>query len=154
MEKSKSQSRSAGRKIDTSFLESLVGYNCRRAALTVIEHYLERMAIYGIRPVEFSVLSLALHNPGITSRELCHTLGILSPNLVRIVASLDTRGLIAREPHPTDGRAIGIYLQPKGVKVVTDAEKIVRELEDKAAKKLSTSERTTLMTLLQKIYKS
>ena len=51
---------SAGRQqgIDTSFLESLLGYNARRAALTIIgEAFLERMSVYGLRPVDFSVLS-------------------------------------------------------------------------------------------------
>ncbi|HNC06725.1 MAG TPA: hypothetical protein PLS38_10540, partial [Solirubrobacterales bacterium] len=37
--------------IDTSFLESLLGYNARRAALTIIEAFLERMSVYGLRPV-------------------------------------------------------------------------------------------------------
>jgi hypothetical protein len=31
-------------KVDTSYLEGLVGYNARRAALAVIEVFLERMA--------------------------------------------------------------------------------------------------------------
>ena len=45
-------------KVDTGFLETLLGYNARRAALTIIELFLERMAIYQLRPVDFSVLSL------------------------------------------------------------------------------------------------
>ena len=30
--------------------------------------FLQRMAFYDLRPVDFSVLSLVTHNPGITSR--------------------------------------------------------------------------------------
>ena len=44
------------------------------------------MSVYGLRPVDFSVLSLITHNPGITSRQLCATLGILPPNLVKLVS--------------------------------------------------------------------
>ena len=40
--------------LDTHYLEGLIGYNARRAALTVIGVFLERMAPYGLRPVEFS----------------------------------------------------------------------------------------------------
>ena len=65
--------------VDTTFLESLLGYNARRAALTIIEVFLDRMSVYGLRPVDFSLLSLVSHNPGITSRQLCSTLGILPP---------------------------------------------------------------------------
>jgi hypothetical protein len=59
--------------VDTRFLESLLGYNARRTALVLIEPFLERMAIYDLRPVDFSVLSLITHNPH-TSRQLCSTL--------------------------------------------------------------------------------
>ena len=93
--------------IDATFLESLLGYNARRAALAIIEVFLDRMAVYGLRTVDFSTLSLVAHNPGITSRQLCSALGILPPNLVSIVADLDKRGLVHRKPHPTDGRDIG-----------------------------------------------
>jgi hypothetical protein len=37
------------------------------------------MAPYGLRPVDFSVLSLITHNPGITSRQLCTTLASCRP---------------------------------------------------------------------------
>ena len=139
--------------VDTTFLESLLGYNARRAALTIIEVFLDRMSVYGLRPVDFSLLSLVSHNPGITSRQLCSTLGILPPNLVKLVADLDKRGLLQRKPHPTDGRAIGLHLTAEGRKMVRDAEATARELEDGVAAPLTAEERETLMTLLQKIYK-
>ena len=108
---------------------------------------------YGLRPVDFSLLSLVSHNPGITSRQLCSTLGILPPNLVKLVADLDKRGLLQRKPHPTDGRAIGLHLTADGRKMVRDAEATARDLEDGVAAPLTAEERETLMTLLQKIYK-
>ena len=86
--------------IDTRYLESLLGYNARRAALAVIGVFLQRMAPFGLRPVDFSVLTLIAHNPGITSRQLCAALDILPPNLVGMIKSLDKRGLIERRPHP------------------------------------------------------
>ena len=48
--------------VDTRYLETLIGYNARRAALSVIGLFLQRMAVYGLRPVDFSVLSLITHN--------------------------------------------------------------------------------------------
>lgn len=148
-----SDSTAAEPSVDVSFLESLLGYNARRAALAIIEVFLDRMSIYGLRPVDFSLLSLVSHNPGITSRQLCATLGILPPNLVKLVADLDKRGLLQRKPHPTDGRAIGLHLTADGRKMMRDAEITARELENSAAASLSEAERETLMTLLRKIYK-
>ena len=96
--------------VDTSYLETLTGYNARRAALTIISVFLERMAQYQLRPVDFSVLSLIAHNPGITSRQLCGALDILPPNLVGMLRDLESRGVIEKREHPTDRRAQGLHL--------------------------------------------
>lgn len=139
--------------IDTSFLESLLGYNARRAALAVIDRFLEGMEPYQLKPVDFSVLSLVAHNPGITSRQLCSTLGILPPNLVGMVNMLQKRELIARRPHPTDGRAMGLHLTPAGQKLMRDAEKTAASIEAGVASRLSPAELRTLIALLKKVYK-
>ena len=138
--------------VDSSYLESLVGYNARRATLSIIALFLERMAVYDLRPVDFSILSLVTHNPGITSRQLCATLGILPPNLVAMVGALDKRGLIKRSPHRSDGRAMSLYLTGAGERLMREAEKAAANLEREATVRLSAAERTTLMRLLQKIY--
>ena len=138
--------------IDTSYLEGLLGYNARRAALSVIEVFLERMKVYNLRPVDFSVLSLITHNPGITSRQLCTTLGILPPNLVGMVNALEKRELIHRLPHPRDGRAMGLHLTAGGQKLMRDAERTAAELEAEVAARLSVAESRTLIRLLKKVY--
>ena len=139
--------------VDTRFLETLIGYNARRAALAVIDVFMERMTPYQLRPVDFSVLSLVAHNPGITSRQLCATLGILPPNLVGMVNALEKRGLLARKPHPRDGRAMGLHLTPAGQQLMRDAEKTAATLETEAAARLTPSELQTLLRLLKKVYK-
>jgi DNA-binding MarR family transcriptional regulator len=139
-------------KIDTSYLESLLGYNARRAAVEIIALFLKRMAIYDLRPVDFSVLSLITHNPGISSRQLCSALNILPPNLVGMINTLEKRELILRKPHPSDGRVIGLHLSEIGTKLMKDAEQTAKDLEEESASKLTTTERKTLMRLLQKIY--
>jgi DNA-binding MarR family transcriptional regulator len=139
-------------KIDTSYLESLLGYNARRAAVEIIGLFLKRMAVYDLRPVDFSVLSLITHNPGISSRQLCTALNILPPNLVGMINTLEKRELIVRKPHPSDGRIVGLHLSDVGSKVMKDAEQTAKVLEDEAASKLTATERKTLMRLLQKIY--
>lgn len=138
--------------VDSRYLEGLMGYNARRAALCIIGLFLEEMAVYGLRPVDFSVLSLIVHNAGITSRQLCSTLNILPPNLVGIVQALDKRGLVQRHPHPSDGRAMGIHPTPEGRELMQRAEHTAQALEARATGRLSPAERKTLIRLLQKIY--
>jgi DNA-binding MarR family transcriptional regulator len=138
--------------IDASYLETLLGYNARRAALAVIGVFLQRMAPYGLRPVDFSVLTLIAHNPGITSRQLCAALDILPPNLVGMIKGLDKRGLIERRPHPTDRRAQGLHLSPAGRKLQKSAQVTATQLESDVASRLSAAELDTLKSLLRKVY--
>lgn len=139
-------------KIDTSYLETLLGYNARRAALVIIEIFLKRMAVYDLKPVDFSVLSLITHNAGISSRQLSNALNIQPPNLVGMINALEKRELIVRKPHPSDGRVVGLHLSNQGIKLMRDAEQTAKELEDEASAKLTAAERKTLLRLLQKIY--
>ncbi|MDP3520127.1 MAG: MarR family transcriptional regulator [Hydrogenophaga sp.] len=139
--------------IDTSYLESLTGYNARRAALTIISVFLDRMAQYELRPVDFSVLSLIAHNPGITSRQLCGALDMLPPNLVGMLRELEGRGVIEKREHPTDRRAQGLHLSAAGKKLYAKAQRTATELEVDALHDLSAEERETLHGLLRRVYR-
>ncbi len=150
--KTPSDTPTAIERVDSRFLESLIGYNARRAALAVIDVFLARMAVYELRPVDFSALSLIRHNPGITSRQLCGALGILPPNLVGMIHRFEKRGLVVRRPHPLDGRAQGLHLTDSGMSLMAQAECTATELEKDVSQRLTERERKTLMTLLQKIY--
>ncbi|MDB5930824.1 MAG: transcriptional regulator, MarR family [Polaromonas sp.] len=147
-----SYSSTAVKTVDVSFLKTLVGYNARRASLAIVEVFMRRMAPYDLRIVDFSVLSLIGRNAGITSRQLCITLGIQQPNLVAIVGALEKRELVERQPHPTDRRATGLHLSTSGALLVQQAEHTATLLEEEAAARLSAEERQTLMRLLQKVY--
>ena len=138
--------------VDASCVETLLGYNARRAALAVIDVFLQRMAPYKLRPVDFSVASLIVHNPGITSRQLCSTLGILPPNLVGLINTLEKRGLVCKRPHPRDGRASGLHATAAGVSLMQEAEAAATVLENDVAARLTATERKTLLRLLKKVY--
>lgn len=139
--------------VNTAYLETLLGYNARRAALAVIAVFLRRMEPYGLRPVDFSVLSVVAHNPGVTSRQICAALDILPPNLVGMIKSLHKRGLILRKPHPTDRRAQGLHLSAAGQRLYREAQATATTLEQDVAGRLSSDELQTLIGLLSKVYR-
>ena len=138
--------------IDTSYLQTLLGYNARRAALVIIERFIQDMASFDLRPVDFSVLSVIFHNPGVTSRQLCAALSILPPNLVGLIKALEKRELIERRPHPQDGRALGLHTTAAGQQLMKQAEKQAAETERLVAHRLAPQEQEQLIALLQKIY--
>lgn len=140
-------------RVDSSFLEALIGYNARRAALSIIGHFIPRMAQFGLRPVEFSVLTLVGHNAGITARQLCAALDLQPPNLVGMIKGLERRGLLEKRDHPTDRRAQGLHLTPDGEAMLEQAQETALALEVEATQRLTPVERLTLIRLLRKIYR-
>ena len=138
--------------INASFLESLLGYNARRASLSLVGVFMRCMESFDLKVVEFSVLSLVASNPGITSRQLCKELDLLPPNMAVMMDSLVQRGYVQRRPHPSDGRATGLYLSPQGEGLIATAQPQLKASEEKAVAHLSEAEQKMLIELLRKLY--
>ncbi len=136
----------------TEYLETLLGYNASRASHTLVSHFMRGVGSFDLRTVDFSVLSVIGHRPGVTSRQLCQQLNVLPPNMVVLLRQLDKRGLIERQPHPTDGRAVGLRLSASGKSLMKKAEQAASVSDSEGASCLSAAERKTLARLLQKIY--
>jgi DNA-binding MarR family transcriptional regulator len=140
--------------LDLSYLESLIGYNARRAALSIIEHFNSQMFELQLKPVEFSVLSLISRNPNISAKEICNALFILPPNIVGILKSLEARLLITREIDSKDKRQIALKLSPKGKTLINKAERLALASDKVVTQHISSTEREQLINLLKKIYQS
>ncbi len=139
-------------KIDTTLIESFLGYSARRASEAILGNFNRRMAPLKLRPVDFTVLALAGSNPGITSSQVCQLLDIQSPNLVVLVKQLQDRELVERRPHPRDGRALGLHLTPEGQRLVEQGTALAYEADEEATARLSAEERQALARLLRKVY--
>ena len=137
--------------IDTAPLQGLVGYAARRASMVLLERFMTQMAPLDLRPVPFTLLSLIGANPGITSTQLCTELAIQSSNLVGLVKQLQDRSLIRRQPHPCDGRAVGLHLTPAGRVLLSRASQVAAQADRQATARLTDAEVRKLLSLLQKI---
>ncbi len=89
--------------VDARFLQSLVGFNARMASLKIIGQFVPRMAQFGLRVVDFSILSLIHHNPGITSRQLCDALNLLPPTWWARSARWSAAACCSATPTPWTG---------------------------------------------------
>ncbi len=133
-------------------LLSLVGYNCRRAYLTIMPLFDQRMAKYELRAADFSVLSLLKANPNITQKRLSQAINVSPPNLAILLDRLEQRGLVLRQRNPLDKRSQTLVLTAEGMQLCNKAEKTTSELENDATSALSDGERKQLLHLLQKVF--
>lgn len=138
--------------LDQSVLLSLVGYNCRRAYITIMPLFEKRMAKFELRPVDFTVLSLLKANPNINQKRLSKAINVSPPNLATLLDRLEQRDLVMRQRNPQDRRSQTLVLTAAGKSMCVKAEKTAAELEEKATEALSDAERAQLIKLLQKIF--
>ena len=94
--------------VDRRFLQSLVGFNARMATLKVISQFIPRMAPFELRVVDFSILSLIHHNPGITDAGLKYLEGLTHLTSVDLYKTKVTRnGVAALQKAVPKSRVIG-----------------------------------------------
>jgi DNA-binding MarR family transcriptional regulator len=139
--------------LDQGMLLRLVGYNCQRAYLNIFALFIERMARYDLRPVDYTILTLTNANPDLSQKRLAHAIKVSPPNLTPLIDKLEKRDLIARARNPTDKRSQVLALTPEGKRLCEAADKMVFELEHEATAMLADDERAELLRLLQKIFR-
>ena len=138
--------------VDSSFLKNLLGYNTRRVTLKIFEIFAIRTKPYGLKPVEFSVLSLIGRNTNISHSQLCEELDLLAPNLTKILQKLKKRNLITSLRPESDKRSVYLKLTNFGIQQLIELEEVISQLENDSAIQLTKKELAMLIKLLQKIY--
>ena len=73
---------------------------------------------YKLTPPRFYALTHINEEPGLSSSKLTDRLLCDKSNVTRIVKGLEAEGLIIRNPHESDGRALRLYLTELGTEVL------------------------------------
>ncbi|MEA2347321.1 MAG: hypothetical protein QOG62_1108 [Thermoleophilaceae bacterium] len=74
--------------------------------------------------------------------------------MVALVDDLEEQGLAERRPDPHDRRAYSLYLTPRGHKLLTRLRRIAEEQEQELLETLDASDRSNLISLLQRVAQS
>nr|WP_296069579.1 MarR family transcriptional regulator [uncultured Actinoplanes sp.] len=80
----------------------------------------------------------------LTPRELADTERVQPPTMTKIVGKLEERGLVARTPHPTDGRQVILAPTEQGRAIYAQYEQARNQWLAVQLESLSPSERETL----------
>jgi DNA-binding MarR family transcriptional regulator len=97
------------------------------------------------------MLSQLAVNEGQSQQALSVALGLHRSAVVALVDDLEHRGLAERRRDPVDRRAYTLYLTPTGRKVLAELELLAEKDEDELLTALDVSERSTLISLLQRL---
>lgn len=138
--------------VDMAALEQFLGYPLRRAQLVAFQEYARAVGPQGIPPAQFSVLTVAAANPGISQITLAGALAIEPSRMVALLDALEQRGFATRAPSKTDRRSHGISLTRKGLAALAQLTVAAEESNRRVTARLSAKERDTLAALLRRLY--
>lgn len=77
----------------------------------------------GGRPLsltQFAALAAIERHGSMTPRELADHEKVQPPSMTRVLAHLEEQGLVARSPHPTDGRQVVLHVTEEGAAMLAD----------------------------------
>lgn len=134
-----------------SLIDSMVGYNLRRAATRQRERFRNAFSPYEIRPVQLTALTVILNNDGLGQSPLGKALDIKRANVVKLLDELQERGLIERRPSIRDRRAYKVHLTPKGRDMTRKILDIHKKLEANLALSLRTRRRAAVQAAMRSI---
>ena len=83
--------------------------------------------------------------------ELAAQLGIVPRSATSVVDDLESAGLVARHPDPNDRRATRVSLTPAGTQILTTLRQNRREAMATQLTRLTPTEQSTLIHLLQRL---
>jgi len=137
--------------VDIGALTCLIGYMLRRAQIAVFQDVFRVFATVGIRPAQFSVLTVIARNPGRTQSQVAAALGIKRTNFVALIDGLERRGLAERRPAPSDRRSHALHLTDTGRATVRRLNRMVERLEAGMIRRIGRDRRAVLLELLSRL---
>jgi len=86
----------------------------RRAWYSLNQAFRRRIAHLGLTPDQFTVMRTLLENEGITQRELTKLMSSDPNTVASLLARMERAGLLQRQAHEKDRRALRLRLKPAG----------------------------------------
>ena len=137
--------------VDLGHLSALLGYHLRRAEVFAFQNFAAHLGTDGVSPGQLGVLLLVEANAGSNQTRIGKALGIDRSTLVSIIDMLEKRGLIRREPSPTDRRSHALVLSDGGRAFLRAIRPRLDAHEAEIARNLSAAERARLRDMLQRL---
>lgn len=142
----------AGR-LDEARLHDVLGYQMAQATIVTDAVFKAQVGQpFGLRPVEYTVLTLIVENPGGSLVRLARALAVTAPNITMWIDRLESRGLVRREQSRRDRRLQVLHATDEGITLARAATQRILDAEREAlAAHLSAGERAILLELLHKV---
>jgi DNA-binding MarR family transcriptional regulator len=131
-----------------------IAMRLRTAYLALHRQTGARLARHGVTADQFVCLIFLAEQDGITQQQLVRRASS-DPNTVRaMLVLLEKRGLVSRDPHPTDGRARRVSITRKGRALLKKLEAAVLPVNERLRRPFPDGDAKMLVRYLDRVIKT
>lgn len=105
---------------------------------------------HDLTPVQYAALKAVQKYPGIDQATLAGTIAYDRTTIGGVVGRLEDKGLIRREPAPTDRRIRRLTLEPAGERMIEELDPLVWRTQDLMLAGLDEDEKPVFLRMLAK----
>jgi DNA-binding MarR family transcriptional regulator len=127
------------------------GHLIRRAHQVSVAVFMEETAGYDVTPVQFAILNALLEDPGEDQVTLARKVAFDAATFGAVIARLEGRGWVRREPDAADRRRKLLWVTPEGAEVAQKLRRPVGKVQQRILEPLSPAEREQLVALLDRL---
>jgi len=127
------------------------GHLIRRAHQVSVAIFMEETAGFDVTPVQFAILSALIEDPGEDQVTLARKVAFDAATFGSVIARLEGRGWVRREPDAADRRRELLWITPQGSEVAQKMKRNVAKVQQRILEPLSSAERDQLLALLDRL---
>ena len=127
------------------------GHLIRRAHQVSVAIFMEETAVFDVTPVQFAILNALLEDPGEDQVTLARKVAFDAATFGSVIARLEGRGWVRREPDAADRRRKLLWVTPQGTEVALKMKRAVGKVQQRILQPLSAGEREQLVGLLDRL---
>ncbi len=127
------------------------GYLVSRCGMYAARQFAERLESIDLTPRMWGALNVLDAEGPVSQHQLGKAIGMDPSSMVGTIDELESRGLVRRQPHPSDRRAHALHVTEAGRKTLARGRRLARAAQNDLLAPLSPEDRLQLHDLLLRI---
>lgn len=133
-------------------LHDLIGYLIHRTDVKMTNYFTKRLKPFGVTPEQWGIISVLCSQRGTTQKELAEAIDRNQTTVVRMIHSMERKGIVKKTFNEYDRRSHYLFLTEKGDMIKKTLLPVVEDAHHFVTSDLSQEEIQQLKTLLNKLY--
>ncbi|PQP81012.1 MarR family transcriptional regulator [Paenibacillus sp. PCH8] len=133
-------------------LYNVTGFLIHRTDVKLTNYFTKQLKPYEVTPEQWSIICYLDIDKAMTQKELAEAIDRDQTTVVRMIHSLERKGMVRRILNDQDKRSHHLYLSPKGEAIKQRLLLTVKDAHDYVTRGINPEELNQLKSILEKLY--